>query len=97
MKMTFKMLPILAMTLMTSSVFAAEVTKEFSVTGWSCGSCAGKTVTAIKKLEGVKDAKADAEKGVLTVTFDDAKVKQDKIQESIKASGYGCSLKEKNG
>ena len=97
MKMTFKMLPILAMTLMASSAFAGEVTKDFTVTGWSCGSCAGKTITAVKKLDGVKDAKADAEKGVLTVTFDDAKIKQDKIQESIKASGFGCSLKDKQG
>lgn len=97
MKISFKMLPVLATMLMAGSVFAADVTKEFTVTGWSCGSCAGKTVAAIKKLDGVKDAKADAEKGMLTVTFDDAKIKHDKIQESIKASGYGCSLKDKQG
>lgn len=98
--MTSKWFGKVAMTLAVSalwmgSAFAGSVSKDFNVSGWSCDSCAKKTIAEVKKVEGVTEATADADKGILTVTFDDAKVKDDAISAAIKKAGYSCSLKEK--
>lgn len=96
MRMASTLVACVVMTLWASTLMAAEVKQDFKVAGWTCSSCSNKTISVVKKVEGVKEATADVDKGLLTVTFDDAKANPDGIQKAIKEAGYGCSLKEKD-
>lgn len=85
----------LMMTFWAGAVLAADVKQDFKVMGWTCNHCSGKTISVVKKLDGVKDATADTDAGLLTVTFDDAKVKPEAIKDAIKGAGYSCTIKSK--
>jgi len=54
-----------------------------NVTGMSCGSCCTKVETAVAKLDGVVDVKADYAKGVATITYETDKVELAQIVETI--------------
>ncbi|MEW5854044.1 MAG: heavy-metal-associated domain-containing protein [Myxococcota bacterium] len=83
---------VLALTLGTETAMAAVVTKDFGVQGWSCGGCANKTVSAVKKLHGVSDARADVDRATLTVTYDDAVIAAGDIAQTVKKLGYSCPV-----
>ena len=72
---------------------AATKTSAFEVTGWTCGSCAAATRIALKKLDGVRDVKTDAEKNEAFVTYDDSKVTTDRMVQAIVKLGYKAALK----
>lgn len=71
---------------------AKEVTQDFSVQGWSCEGCCGKTEKAVQEVKGVKSAKADYEKKLVRVTFDDATAKPEAIKGAIEKAGFGCPM-----
>jgi len=60
-----------------------QVKVAVPVTGMSCGSCCTKVETAVAKMEGVVEVKADYEKGVATVVYEESKVDLAKIIETI--------------
>ena len=72
---------------------AATKTAAFEVSGWTCGSCAGATRIALKKLDGVEDVKTDPDKKVALVTYDDSKVTTDRMVQAIAKLGYKAALK----
>ena len=72
---------------------AATRTATFEVNGWTCGSCAGATRIALKKLDGIEDVKTDPEKKEALVTYDDAKITPDKMVDTIARLGYKAILK----
>jgi len=74
--------------LFSGAAFATEVTQTLEVSGWHCKGCSGKTEAAVKKVNGVKDVKADLDKKTVTVTFDDAATKKSDIEEAVKAQHY---------
>ena len=51
--------------------------------GMSCGACCSKIETALKKMDGIVDVKADYAKGLTTVTFVEDQVAVDKIIKAI--------------
>lgn len=60
-----------------------QVEANISVSGMHCGACCTKVETAVAKLDGVVNVKADYEKGVATVVYVKDKVNLDKIVETI--------------
>jgi mercuric ion binding protein len=72
---------------------AATKTVAFEVNGWTCGSCAGATRIALKKLDGVADVKTDHEKKEALVTYDDAKVTTNRMVQAIAKLGYKATVK----
>lgn len=72
---------------------AATKMATFEVSGWTCGSCAGATRIALKKLDGVEDVKTDPEKNEALVTYDDSKVTTDRMVHAIAKLGYKAALK----
>ena len=72
---------------------AATKTAAFEVTGWTCGSCAGATRIALKKLGGVEDVKTDPDKKEALVTYDDSKITTDRMVQAIAKLGYKAALK----
>lgn len=82
----------LAFTLSSGPALAAEVTRDFQVTGWSCGGCAKKTASIVRKLPGVRAATPDVDRATLTVSFEDTAIAAADIAAAIRAAGYSCPV-----
>ncbi len=72
---------------------AATRSVTFTVTGWTCGSCAASTRIALKKLDGVEEVKTDHQKMEAAVTYDDSKVTPEKMVQAIQRLGYKATVK----
>ena len=76
----------------TKGVIEKVETVEFKCAGMHCSGCE-KTITAeVKKMDGVKDMKADSKSKVVTVSFDANKTNKGNISKSINAAGYDTEI-----
>ncbi len=83
----------LALFLVAPSLLAKEAKAEFKVSGMSCGMCAKGVEATLARLEGVKSAEVSYDKGSATIVYDDEKVTEEKLKETIKKSGYKAERK----
>ena len=65
------------------------------IEGMTCGGCCISVETAVKKIEGVVNAKADYEEGQATVTYEKDKVTVKKIVDAINTTSFKASMPEK--
>jgi len=65
------------------SAYAEDKTVKFVANSMHCGGCANKVKTAVKALDGVKDAECDLESKVVSITYDDAQATPAQIKEAI--------------
>jgi len=63
----------------------------FSVTGMSCASCEARVKKALERVEGVRGVTADHVSGQVRVMFDEERVEESTLVNSIKNAGYGAS------
>ena len=62
---------------------------KLKVQGMSCGHCEARVVTALKEIDGVKDASADHQAAQATVTLKAGQtVDRAKLAAAVKAAGY---------
>lgn len=66
--------------------------KKFKIEGMHCSSCAMVIDMDLEDLEGVKESKTSYAKAETEVEYDSEKVTEEKIQETIKKSGYNASV-----
>jgi len=67
----------------------SEETVDLKVRGMSCGHCEARLVTALKEVDGVKDASADHQAEQATVTLKAGQtVDRDVLVAVVKATGY---------
>ena len=87
---------IILTSLLLSVLFAKDNTAYIKVDGMMCSySCSGKVSTVVQNLKGVKECNVDFEKGIATVLYDDKKLEQKDIVESLKdETTYKVSLVE---
>jgi Cu+-exporting ATPase len=78
----------LAAALLSSVALAKETKTTMKVSGWHCGGCASKTEDALKKVDGVTAVSTDSDKGECTVTYDDKKANQEKLEAAVVSSGF---------
>lgn len=71
-------------------------TVTLKVEGMTCSSCGLTVRVAIKKLDGVKDAKVNVPSKEAVVEYDPAKVTPEKIVEAINKAGYAASLAKRS-
>ncbi|MCC6808959.1 MAG: heavy-metal-associated domain-containing protein [Deltaproteobacteria bacterium] len=74
----------------SATAFAKDQKATYTVKEWSCEGCAKKSTKALKQIEGVKEVAADLDKKELTVTYDDAKVKEAEIAAAVKKMKFNC-------
>lgn len=67
-------------------------TVEYKCPGMHCSGCEESITEQVKKVEGVKEIKADAKAKIVKVAFDDGKTNKDVISKSINAAGYDTEL-----
>ncbi len=63
--------------------------KEIEISGMTCAACAMRIEKAVGKLEGVEKAAVNAATEKLTVEYDEARISDSAIKETIKKIGYG--------
>ncbi len=73
---------------LATAAFAGEKTETIKVSGWHCGGCAARTESALKDVKGVQTVTADKKTNIVTVKYDDAKVKRADLEKAITDSGF---------
>jgi copper chaperone len=58
------------------------------IQGMTCNHCVMRVAKALKSVPGVQDAQVDLQKGEASVTFDEAKVTQEKMSLAVVEAGY---------
>jgi len=58
------------------------------IQGMTCNHCVMRVAKALKAVPGVQDAQVDLQKGEASVTFDEAKVTQEKMSIAVVEAGY---------
>lgn len=71
---------------------AADRVALLQTSGMTCGSCAGKVESGLKKLKGVAAVNVDVAAGTVTVGYDSRQVHPEKLAEHVTAIGYGSSV-----
>ena len=67
----------------------AGETVKLNVKGMSCGHCEARVVSALKEVDGVKDASADHQAATATVTLKSGQaVDRAKLAAAVKEAGY---------
>ena len=74
------------------AVTATERTVRFSVSGWTCGSCAAASRIALKKLDGVEEVTTNAAKKEAVVRYDETQVGPEKMVATLARLGYRAVL-----
>ena len=77
-----------------TTLLAKDNTAYVKVDGMMCGySCAGKVSKVVQNINGVKECDVDFEKGIATVLYDDKKLEEKDIVQSLKSNtSYKVSL-----
>ncbi|MCB9498698.1 MAG: cadmium-translocating P-type ATPase [Bacillales bacterium] len=68
----------------------------YDITGMSCASCQVRVQTALEKVEGVKEVNVNLLSNSMSVVYDESKIEKKNIIKSVKAVGYGASLREED-
>lgn len=68
------------------------IKKKFKIVGMHCSSCALTIDMDLEDLEGIKSAKTSYAKAGTEVEFDQLKINDQKILETIKKTGYEARL-----
>jgi copper chaperone CopZ len=80
---------VLVFALLIGVACAKVVTKTLRVNGMTCGGCSASVERALKKVDGVLDAKAKyGPKGTVWVKYDDKKIDLAKIKKIIEDAGF---------
>jgi copper ion binding protein len=82
------MILVLLLFVLGSSVNASNTTVKFRAETMTCGGCSGKIKKAVTAIEGVSNFEANLEARVVTIAYDDAKVKPEQLKEAITAIKY---------
>jgi copper chaperone len=62
--------------------------KMLKVPDMSCGHCKAAVEGELNKLSGVKYSKADVEKGIVEISYDEGKVSTEDLKGAIEEAGY---------
>jgi copper chaperone CopZ len=66
----------------------AKHTARFKTSGMHCSSCSMLIEMDVGELDGVAEVSADHATGLTVVTFDDERISEDSIAQTIRAAGY---------
>jgi len=83
-----KILALTALTFLSISAVAKEVTTQIKVSGMTCSACSVSVKSALSKVKGVKSAEVSHEKGLATVVYEDTQTNQQRLREAINKTGF---------
>jgi copper chaperone len=62
--------------------------KTLKVPDMHCGHCKAAVEGELNKLSGVEYSKADVEKGIVEVSYDESRVSTEQLKDAIEEAGY---------
>ena len=71
--------------------------EKFDVTGMTCAACQANVTRAVSKLDGVSHCDVSLLSNSMKVIFDQEKVNEQAICETVKQIGYGASVYGEKG
>jgi copper chaperone CopZ len=74
--------------ILAGAAMAKDVTTQIKVSGMTCEACAVSVQKSLEKTKGVKQAEVSSEKGLATVTYDDAQVSEQQLLDAINKTGF---------
>lgn len=74
--------------ILAGAAMARDVTTQIKVSGMTCEACAISVQKSLEKTKGVKQAEVSSEKGLATVTYDDAQVSEQQLRDAINKTGF---------
>ena len=89
-----KLLVAVALTILTTPVWAATDTVTLSVPTMDCPVCPITVKKALIKVPGVSQVEVSFDKRLATVTFDDSKTSVDALKNATTDAGYPSTLME---
>lgn len=87
-----KLLAVVALTILTTPVWAATDTVTLSVPTMDCPVCPITVKKALTKVPGVSEVKVSFDERLATVTFDDSKTTIDALKNATRDVGYPSTL-----
>lgn len=87
-----KLLVVVALTMLTTPVWAATDTVTLSVPTMDCPVCPITVKKALTKVPGVSEVKVSFDERLATVTFDDSKTAIDALKNATTDAGYPSTL-----
>lgn len=66
----------------------ANTEKEITVVGLHCPSCVNAVELSLKDVDGIENAKADLETGLVEIELDSDKVSDSDIVEAVEEAGF---------
>ncbi|MEV4319695.1 heavy metal-associated domain-containing protein [Actinocrispum sp. NPDC049592] len=67
------------------------MTTTYTVTGMTCGHCAGSVSDEIQRLDGVREVRVDLATGQVTVTSD-RDLPEHEVREAVSEAGYQLAV-----
>jgi copper chaperone len=61
---------------------------NMNVEGITCGGCEKSIRNALLERDGVSDATASHETGIVSIDFDDSKIQQEQLKQAIEEAGF---------
>lgn len=92
-KTLVKISSLIAAVAVSSWAFATPKTVTLDVPGMNCVTCPITVNKALKKVDGVQEAKTDFATKEAVVTFDDSKTSVAKLTQATTEAGYPSTLK----
>lgn len=74
--------------LLAGTAMAKDVTTQIKVSGMTCQACAVSVQKSLEKTKGVKHAEVNSDKGLASVTYDDAQVNEQQLRDAINKTGF---------
>ncbi|GAB3554822.1 mercury resistance system periplasmic binding protein MerP [Noviherbaspirillum agri] len=87
-----KIVACIALTVLSTSLWAATQTLKLSMRTMDCAACPITIKKALMKVPGVSKAEVSFEKKEAVVTFDDTKTNVDALKSTTKGVGYPSTL-----
>ena len=87
-----KLVTLIALTALTSPLWAATQTVTLSVPDMSCSACPITVKTALNKVPGVNKTDVNLDRREAKVTFDDAKTSVEALRLATKDAGYPSTV-----
>ena len=70
--------------------------QKFQVTGMTCSACSATVERNVKKLEGVKEVTVNLLSNSMVVSYDEDKLNNQTIRDTVVKAGYQAALEQKN-
>jgi len=87
-----KLVVLVALTALTSPIWAATQTVTLSVPDMNCAACPITVKKALTKVSGVSKTEVSLDRREAKVTFDDAKTSVEALTRATKDAGYPATL-----